>query len=495
MSFSRLALPILAILGAAPAYAALSTSLIVDSLTQPLYCTAPAGDLQRLFVVEQGGMIQIVKGGVVESEPFLDLEDIVVDGGERGLLGLAFDPDFDTNRYFYVYYTGVGGMDPLVSYLVRYEASAANPDRADTSSAHPILSVVQPYSNHNGGSIHFGPDGYLYWGLGDGGISGGASNPAIDPQRLLGKMLRLDVSGDDFPGDASRNYAIPATNPYVGDPTTLDEIWSSGWRNPYRWSFDRVTGDMYVGDVGEGNWEEVSFEAAGGAGGRHFGWSCYEGNSTFNLSGCSGLGPFTFPVHEYSHTEAGFSCSITGGAVYRGANVPEAYGLYFFADWCSNQIYSLRVVNGVAQELTNRTTELTTGQFISQIVGFGEDGAGELYLVSGWGGIHRLEQDATDVPTPERPTIAGDWSLAPNPFRSTTSVSLELPRAARVEAAVYDATGRLVRTFADGTFAAGPATLRWDGRDGAGRPVAPGVYFVRVAEDGFASTRRVVRLR
>lgn len=324
----------------------------------------------RLFIVEQGGLIRIIDAsGTVLPTPFIDLISTVVSGGEQGLLGLAFHPDYPTNGFFYVNYTRSGTpLDQTV--IERYSVSAGNPNVADAASGVEILVIDQTFSNHNGGDVHFGPDGYLYVGMGDGGGNETAQNLTT----LLGKMVRIDVDGG-FP------YAIPPDNPFVGDPTALDEIWAWGLRNPYRWSFDRATGDLLIGDVGEGSWEEVDFQPAASPGGENYGWPCREGAHDFDTSGPTCGGPLVDPVLEYSHDDG---CTIIGGFVYRGS-IPGLVGTYIYNDWCSGNTW-------FATQTSPGVWESTLWDVLPtfSIVSYGEDEDGELYLTLG-GSIARFE--------------------------------------------------------------------------------------------------------
>ena len=353
----------------------LQTQLAASGLAGPIFLTAPPGD-PRLFVVERAGRIRIVENGTVLATPFLDIRTQVSTIGETGLLGLAFAPDYATSGTFYVYFVDLEND----SVLARFQVDAADPDRADAASQEEVLKVVQPdTTNHKGGTIAFSPvDGYLYWALGDGG---GGNDPNRFAQRgdtLLGKMLRLDVSGG--PGTT---YTVPPDNPFVGDPDVLDEIWALGFRNPFRWSFDRTAGDIWIGDVGQGTREEVDFEAAGDPGGRNYGWRVHEG-STCHLPDAGNpcedpASPvrFTFPVYEYD-THVDGTCAITGGVLYRGSS-PVLEGVYLFADYCSDRVWGL--VDGEAVDFT-AALQPAQGGPLDAIVAFGEDGFGEVYLVS-----------------------------------------------------------------------------------------------------------------
>lgn len=341
-------------------------------------CLANCGD-NRLFVLEQAGRIRFFDPYNAQSNAtFLDIQDRVNDSGnERGLLGLAFPSDYKTSGKFYVNYTASGGS----TRISRFSVSASDTNMADSNSEEILLTVSQPFSNHNGGNIMFGPDGYLYIGMGDGGSGGDPSNYSQNNQSLLGKMLRIDVS-------TPTSYAIPADNPFVGDNdpsnAVLDEIWAIGVRNPWKYSFDRLTGDMWMGDVGQNVQEEVNFQPATSAGGENYGWRCYEGNATFNTSGCSGSSNYVFPVFTYNHSSAN-GCSITGGFVYRGLLYGNLYGRYFTTDYCSGRIWS------ILQEDETTFSSVDHGQFATfSYTAFGEDRFGELYLARQNGSIFRI---------------------------------------------------------------------------------------------------------
>ena len=333
-----------------------------------------AGDgSNRLFVVDREGEILIFEPGVGQrATPFLDLTDEVDPFFEGGLLGLAFHPDFATNGFFFVSYTRTGdGGNPLESVIERYTVSAGDANIADPASAVEIFTRGQPAGNHNGGDLHFGPDGFLYLALGDGGYDFGTSQDIDD---LLGKMIRIDPCDTTVCTNA---YAVPADNPFVG-VAGADEIWSLGFRNPYRWSFDRMTGDMLIADVGEDTREEVSFEAAGSAGGLNYGWPCREGLVPGPVA-CSGT--FVDPILDYTH--AGGNCSITGGYRYRGC-IQGLRGTYVFADFCTAKVF-------FGTEDTPGSWSVTEWDDLGgSVFGFGEDESGELYLLQG-GTVFRFE--------------------------------------------------------------------------------------------------------
>jgi glucose/arabinose dehydrogenase len=347
---------------------------VVSGLDFPLYLTAPPGDLSRLFIVEKGGRIRIVKEGVLLPAPFLDISSQVSVMGEQGLLGMAFDPEYPSTGRFVVHYTDVGGNTRLTSFQV-----SADPDVADAGSEALILAAAQPYANHNGGQVAFGPDGFLYLGLGDGGSGGDPEGRGQNLSDLLGSILRIDVR-------SAAPYVVPADNPFVGVAGASPEVWSYGLRNPWRFSFDRATGDLYIADVGEQRFEEVDISLATEGGGRgvNYGWDLMEGSHCFS-SGCDPAG-LELPAFEYGHSQG---CSITGGYVYRGSALPALQGQYFFADLCQAWVRSFRYVNGSVTELTEWPSLSTGGSLVS----FGEDAAGELYVLDAVGTVSKVVPD------------------------------------------------------------------------------------------------------
>jgi len=364
----------------------LSLELVQGGFASPVYATAPKGDLDRLFVVQRNGVIRVMRNGSLNGTPFLNISGIVNSGGERGLLGLAFHPDFFTNGRFFVNYTqtssgGPGGNGDTVIAEYKVTGDPLTNDVADPTQVQVITWIDQPFSNHNAGGIDFGPDGKLYVPMGDGGSGNDPLNAGQDPSQRLGKILRYDV-------DIASPF-IPADNPYVGVVGTDDAIWAFGMRNPWRWSFDRDTGDLYIGDVGQGAREEVNFVPASSTGGENYGWRCMEGNNCTGLSGCvCNAVTLTDPVVDYNH--GGGRCSITGGYVYRGTEIPGLAGPYFYGDFCSSQYWSFRMVGGSVTEFTERTSEFS-GAFGPS--SFGEDGAGELYVVTLSGSVYKVVQD------------------------------------------------------------------------------------------------------
>ncbi|MFY7846356.1 PQQ-dependent sugar dehydrogenase [Chryseobacterium gambrini] len=281
----------------------------------------------RMFVVQQNGIIKILQSnGTVNSTNFLNISSKITYGGERGLLGLAFHPQYPTNGYFFVYYNDTGGNITVA----RYTRSSANPDVADPATEKIVLNLPKPFDNHNGGSIHFAPDGYLWVVTGDGGSGGDPNNNAQNKNSLLGKLLRLDIN-------STGAYNIPPGNPFVGIDGA-DEVWAYGLRNAWKFNFDNVSGNVMIADVGQGQIEEINRMPLTQAG-INYGWRCYEGNNTYNTAGCTAQSTMTFPIAAYDHS--GGKCSITGGYVYRGTQFPALQGRYFFADYCSTQIGSL----------------------------------------------------------------------------------------------------------------------------------------------------------
>jgi len=367
---------------------------ITNGLSRPVDIQNAGDGSGRLFVVEKPGRVRIVTGDTLQPTPFLNIVGRVDDGGnEEGLLGLAFPPDFATKQHFYVCYNGAatlgGSSDSIIS---RFSVSAGNPDVADANSEEVLLRVRQPFSNHNGGQIQFSPaDGFLYIGFGDGGSGNDPGDRASNPATLIGKMLRIDVEG---PPDDGLAYAIPPSNPFVGDGSTLDEIWAIGMRNPYRFGFDRLTGDLYIGDVGQNAVEEMNFEPAGDPGGRDYGWVHWEGTrrNTGAPNGHRVPADPTFPVHEYAQSVGG--CSIITGFVYRGSKFPRMYGTHFFSDYCNGDLRGLK---------RDDAGEWVVTQFLDMGIlptGFGEAEDGTLYVVADDGTnrttLFRIE-DSQDV--------------------------------------------------------------------------------------------------
>ncbi len=472
------------------AHSDVTVELVVSSLNRPIYVTAPAGDA-RLFIVEQRGQILILEGGSVSADPFLDIDSLATNissFSERGLLGLAFHPDFALNRYFFVHYTDNSGN----TVIARYEVEAGNPNKADHSSAEIVFTTAQPFSNHNGGQIEFGPDGFLYIGLGDGGSSGDPGNRAQNLGGVLGKMLRIDV--DPLP------YTIPLSNPFVDTVGAREEIWAYGLRNPYRFSFDRTTGDLWIGDVGQNLWEEIDYQPAASAGGENYGWRLSEGLHCFNPpSGC-GLASHDLPVHEYGH--GGGNCSVTGGYVYRGSEAPELAGKYIFADYCSGRFWALTLDGDTVSSIENITSQLNPGSPgpIGSPAGFGEDGFGELYVIdragTSTGEVYKIITDPTGIDGEESfPATFSLSRLTPNPTATGARFEMAVDRPGLVSAEIYDVTGRRIRTILSEPRGAGVHAVDWNGESESGRRLGPGVYFLQARHGGRTVTKRVDLVR
>ena len=344
---------------------------LVSGVSQPVHVTNAGDGSGRIFVVEQGGRIRIIRNGVMEATPFLDIAGRVGCCGERGLLSVAFPPGYAAKGHFYVNYTDKAGNTVVARYRL-----TTNPDVADPVSEQVVLTVSQPYPNHNGGQLAFGPnDGYLYIGMGDGGSGGDPENRAQNPAELLGKLLRIDVEAGN-----PNTYTIPASNPFTQTAGYRPEIWALGLRNPWRFTFDRLNGDLYIADVGQAEYEEVNYQPGASAGGQNYGWRIMEGLHCYNPANCNPSG-LTLPVVEYSHAEG---CSITGGVAYRGTQFDRMQGIYFYADYCSGKIWGLRsaAASWSSRLLLDTPFSITT---------FGEDEAGEIYVADFSGGeIYRI---------------------------------------------------------------------------------------------------------
>ena len=373
-----------------------------------------AGD-ERLFVVEKSGKIKILnQNGSVNSTPFLDIEDRVsTNANERGLLGLAFHPNYPENPFFFVNYTNNSGATTISKFSVSVNQDIAN------DSETILLEINQPYANHNGGCINFGPDGNLYIGMGDGGSGGDPQNYSQNTESLLGKMLRINVN--------SGAYSIPENNPYG------DEIWSVGLRNPWKFSFDSLNGDLWIADVGQNEYEEINMVQNNPAN-INYGWRCYEGNEPYNLSGCPEEG-LTFPVSTYSHYSSGdFKCSITGGYVYRGNQISGLNGVYFFADYCSGEIGLLSKNENDEWDMSLAFPNIN-GSWVS----FGEDINGELYIASINGGVYKI----IDAALSNNEIDSNTLNYFPNPFQDYIQINSDRP----INIELYDLSGRKLREF------------------------------------------------
>ncbi|HEX7620883.1 MAG TPA: PQQ-dependent sugar dehydrogenase [Anaerolineales bacterium] len=362
--------PNLPYLSGFPDPAPLEWALVISGLEQPVDIQNAGDGTGRLFIVEKPGRILIFQNNQLLSQPFLDIQgEVDSHGAEQGLLGLAFHPNYAQNGTLFVYYIDLSG-DSLVA---RFLVSKDDPNRADPTSEVDLMQINQPYSNHNGGGLAFGPDGSLYIGSGDGGSEGDPDRTGQNAQTLLGKLLRINV-------EPSGTYSIPPDNPFIGG-SGKPEIWAYGLRNPWRFSFDRLTGNLYIGDVGQEAWEEVDFVPVGTHGGMNFGWSFYEGLHSYQDQPTAGM-TFTRPVAEYSHSDG---CAVTGGYVYRGRALPEWQGVYFYGDYCSGNIW------GLIQTGQDKWQSKILFSTDAKITTFGLDEAGELYISDyGSGTILRL---------------------------------------------------------------------------------------------------------
>ena len=379
-----------------------------------------AGD-NRLFVVEQGGIIKILNAnGTTNATPFLNISSIVLSGGERGLLGLAFHPNYTTNGYFFVNYTNTSGN----TVIARYSVSSGNSNVANGTGT-ILMTITQPYSNHNGGCIKFGPDGYLYIGMGDGGSGGDPGNRAQNINEKLGKMLRIDVNSTVAPF-----YTSPATNPYVGVAGN-DEIWAIGLRNPWKFSFNRLNGDLWIADVGQSAVEEIDKVANPLTAGLNFGWRCYEGNSTYNTAGCLPMSSMTFPFAQYARS--GGACSVTGGYFYTGSLYPNFQNKYFFTDYCDDKI---RMVNSAG------VITATTSFSGNNIVTFGEDINGELYVAGiSSGTIFKVIDTSLETSDFDK----NGFSVYPNPAKDSFTIKSSTENAV-IKIELFDVTGKLLLT-------------------------------------------------
>lgn len=456
------------------------------SFTRPILLTHSGDGTNRLFVAQQNGIIRVFANDstAAVAGTFLDIsQKISSSGGEEGLLGLAFHPAYASNGYFYVNYTAPG---PLRTVISRFRVSASNPSLADTAEQ-KILEIMQPYSNHNGGMIAFGPDGYLYIGTGDGGSGGDPLNNGQTLTTLLGKILRIDISGTT-PG---AGYLIPSSNPFAGNQNGYrQEIWAYGLRNPWRFSFDRVTGQLWAGDVGQGSREEIDLIEKG----KNYGWRIMEGFSCYNpASGCDQTG-LTLPLIDYSHS---VGISVTGGYVYRGSRRPGLTGAYIYGDYGSRRIWALRM-NG-AQVLSDSLLLVAA----DSITAFGEDEAGELYVVAHSFNrvthIFRFNRSSTAgvLSEPGKPAVFALAQNYPNPFNPHTTIRYtisgtghEALGTVKVKLSVYDVLGREVAVLLNGPKEPGVYNVQFDGSG-----LGSGVYWYRLEAGGVVAMKAMVLLK
>ena len=413
----------------------------------------------RLFVVEQGGKIKIIQGdGTINAVPFIDISGLISSGSERGLLGLAFHPDYENNGYFFVNYTNTSG-DTQVS---RFSVDSGNPDLADINSELQIIGYPQPFPNHNGGNLAFGPDGYLYISSGDGGSGGDPGNRAQNITLPLGKLLRIDV---DNPSGGN-NYGIPADNPFAGNSNAREEIWSYGLRNPWRFSFDLTENNLWIADVGQGNWEEINRVNVSESG-LNYGWRCYEGNHPYNTEDCPPQSELTFPIAEYSHANG---CSITGGYVYRGSVYTDIEGLYFFADYCSGLIGT---VDGAGNLVDH-------GDFSGNWVSFGEDVNKELYIIDIGGTIYKIK--GGEIAGTADFSLENSLVMLPNPASENVSFSLKNGTLETIQ--LFDIRGRTV--FSEKNISSTSKTIFISSLNS-------GVYFAKItSEKGQSAVKKLM---
>jgi len=468
----------------AVAHAALDKVSVAQGLYQPVYVTAPRGD-HRLFIVERRGVVKIVEDGQILPTPFMDIDSLVKDlsfSPEVGFWGLTFDPDYPDLPYVFVTYAD--NSNNFV--LARYTVSESDPNVVDYASAEIFLELPHPFKTHYGGQIAFGSDQFLYVGIGDGGAGGDPGDRAQSGLELHGKILRVNVR-------EGPPYSIPISNPFVNHGDFLPEIWSYGLRNPYRFSFDRLTGDLWIGDVGQDYQEEIDFAPVSSPGGENYAWPFMEGTRCFRPPTNCWSPTFTLPVWEYIHAEG---CAVLGGYVYRGAYVPQLYGKYLCADYCYGRFWELALPDSLPVE---HTAELSPAPFTEwgRVGGFGEDGFGELYFTivgtGDDGAVYKIVDSQLTGALPGSVSFTMS-EVAPNPSSGSARFAVRMSRRGSLDLAVVDVAGRQVARLASGPREAGAYAFVWDGADRSGRRAAAGLYFLRAAVDGRVATRSLIRL-
>jgi glucose/arabinose dehydrogenase len=455
-----------------------STAFPGRTFTQPVFLTHAYDGTNRIFVVQQNGYIMVFPNDSASTtmNTFLNVTNKIITGSERGLLNVAFHPNYESNRFFYIYYTRAGDGALVVS---RFTTQAGDPNKADSLSEFNLLTVPHPtYSNHNGGCMMFGLDGYLYMGMGDGGSGGDPFNNAQDTTKFLGKILRINVDG----ASGGNNYAIPPGNPFPNG--TRPEIYTYGMRNPWRFSQDPVTGIIYHGDVGQDCWEEVDIITAGS----NYGWKimegfyCYAGVSPCNSTSCNQTG-LTLPIKTYQNS--GSDCSITGGYVYRGARVPWLVGRYVYADYCSRRTYKLLYSAGVVSDT------LQIGLAPSSVYSFGVDQNNELYTLCSDGVIYKFTN--TVIGINNNGEVPSGFALEqnyPNPFNPSTKIDFTIPKASFTTLSIFDVTGKLVETLLSGDINEGWHSVNWNASD-----FPSGVYFYRLSSGSFSVEKKMVLVK
>lgn len=376
-----------------------SFPVFVTGLSAPVKITNANDNTNRLFVVEQDGLIRIIKNGVLQPKPFLDVTSKTNASGEQGLLSVAFPPRFKQHRFFFVYYTNLSGNVTIA----RYQVSSTNADSAVLSSERILFDLPKPggFTNHNGGDLFFGKDNFLYIAIGDGGGGGDPFNNSQDGNSLFGKMLRVNVATNTPP-----YYTVPVSNPFVNDPAIRDEIYALGLRNPWRWSFDRLTGDVWIADVGQEKWEEVHYMTPANAKGANYGWRCYEGNASYNLTGCAPSSNYDFPIYVYGHNFINGGYSITGGYVYRGSQYPTLQGYYLCADFITANLWKINPNGSGGWNVSRQNCP-------NSLVSFGEDENGEMYALAINGTVYRVTVSPSPVASAQMSVFNNDQIVYP----------------------------------------------------------------------------------
>lgn len=444
------------------------------SLPNPVFLTHSGDGTNRIFVVDRLGYIYVFPNDSTTTTRniFLNVTNLIsTNYVERGLLGLAFHPNYTSNRYFYIYYVRLSDGALMIS---RFTTMSGNPNKADSLSELNLIMIPHPTNqNHNGGMVMFGQDGFLYFGPGDGGSAGDPPNNAQNVNAMLGKIHRIDVNNPS----GGNNYGIPAGNPFAGGGG-LPTIFTWGMRNPWRFSQDPVTGLIYCGDVGQNLWEEVDIITVG----LNYGWRCYEGNHPYNTSGCGPMNTYTFPIHEFDHSSS--RCSITGGYVYRGSRVPWLVGRYVFGDYCGRQVYKFLYSGGNVTEL------IQIGTAPSLIYSYGVDQNNELYTCTS-GGVYKFQNTVIGIITD--PFVPENYSLSqnyPNPFNPSTTINYSVPKSGLVTLRIYDVTGKEVETLVNVNKEAGKYSVSWTALN---KP--SGIYFYKFSAGDVTLEKKMVLIK